>query len=139
MLIIKILLQSLALTLTNIGAILIGFGGYKVILLFRPINQRAVQTPLAILLNIVLFFVWTWLIVQFFSKYRLQSTIEYYLVYFAAGVWSPIILIPVHFLTQGYMTSFANIIVLWMYQVLVNIPVLAITRWLGNRLQPNIG
>jgi hypothetical protein len=118
---------------------LIAFGGYKVILLFRPLNQRAVQTPLAILLNIVLFLVWTWLIVQFFSKYRLQSTIEYYLVYFAAGVWSPIILIAVHFLTQGYMTSFANIIVLWMYQVLVNIPVLAITRWLGNRLQPNIG
>ncbi len=137
--IIKILLQSLVLTLTNMSAILIAFGGYKVILLFRPLNQRAVQTPLAILLNIVLFLVWTWLIERFFSKYRLQSTLEYYLVYFAAGVWSPIILIAVHYLTQGYMTSFANIIVLWMYQVLVNIPVLAIARWLSNLMQHNIG
>lgn len=135
--IIKILLQSLVLTLTNMSAILIAFGGYKVILLFTPVNQRAVQTPLAILLNIVLFLAWTWLIRRYVSKYWLHSTEEYYLVYFAAGVWSPIIFIPVHYLTQGYMTPFANIIVLWMYQVLVNIPVLAMVRWLSNRLQPN--
>ena len=134
-----ILLHSLVLTLTNMGAILMAFGIYQVILLFTPVNQRAVQTPLAIVLNVLIFLGWIWFIDRFFRNYRLNKSSDYYLVYFTAGVWNPIIFIPLHYLTQGYMTSFANIIVLWMYQVLVNVPVLAISRWLSDRLQPNTG
>lgn len=131
----KILLQSLALTLTNMGAILIAFGIYKLILQITSVNQRAVQTPLAIVLNIVLFALWTGLMIRSYSRYSLNTTGDYYLVYFAAGLWNPIIFIPLHYLTQGYMTSFGNIIVLWMYQVVVNLPVLALSWWMSNRLQ----
>ena len=130
----NIILQSFILTVTNIAAILCAFGIYTIVLQFIAVNQRALQTPLAIILNIALFLVWTWLVVRYLSRYSLHKTSEYYLVYFAAGIWNPIIFIPVHYITQGYMTSLGNIIVLWMYQVLVNLPVLALARWLNNRL-----
>lgn len=131
----NILLQSLILTLTNMGAILIAFGIYKLILQIISVNQRAVQTPMAILVNIVLFAFWTWLVIRFCSRYSLHKTGDYYLVYFTAGLWNPIIFIPLHYFTQGYITSFGNIIVLWMYQVIVNLPVLALSWWLSNRLR----
>jgi hypothetical protein len=117
------------------GSILIAFGIYQVVLQFLTFNQRALQTPLAIILNIVIFLVWTWLIVRYFSRYSLHKTGEYYLVYFAAGIWNPIIFVPLHYITQGYLTSFGNIIVLWMYQVVVNLPVLFSARWLSNRMR----
>lgn len=131
----NILLQSLILTLTNMGAILIAFGIYKLILQIISVNQRAVQTPMAILVNIVLFAFWTWLVIRFCSRHSLHKTGDYYLVYFTAGLWNPIIFIPLHYFTQGYITSFGNIIVLWMYQVIVNLPVLALSWWLSNRLR----
>ena len=130
----NIILQSFILTVTNIAAILSAFGIYTIVLQFVAVNQRALQTPLAIILNIALFLVWTWLVVRYLSRYSLQKTSEFYLVYFAAGIWNPIIFIPVHYFTQGYLTSLGNIIVLWMYQVLVNLPVLALARWLSNRM-----
>lgn len=130
-----IFLQSLVLTLTNMGAILIGFGFYKLFLQVISVNQRSVQTPIAVLVNIFLFAIWTLLVLRFYSRYRLQTIGDYYMVYFAAGVWNPIIFVPLHYITQGYMTSFGNIIVLWMYQVIVNLPVLGLSRWLSNRMQ----
>ena len=130
----NIIIQSFVLTVTNIAGILSAFGIYTIVLQFIAVNQRALQTPLAIILNIVLFLVWTWLVVRYLSQYSLQKTSEYYLVYFAAGIWNPIIFVPLHYFTQGYMTSLGNIIVLWLYQVLVNLPVLALARWLGNRM-----
>ena len=130
----RVIFQGFGLTLANITAILFAFGLYQIVLLFRPVNQRALQTPLAILINIIIFLLWTWLVRRYIKRYSLQKRSEYYLTYFAAGMWNPIIFIPLHYLTQGYLTSFANIIILWIYQVLVNLLVLFAAYWLSSRM-----
>ena len=46
---------------------------------------------------------------------------EFIYIYFAALIWAPVIYIPLHYVTQGYLTSFSNIIALWIFQLPVNL------------------
>ena len=135
----RIIFQGFGLALSNIAAILLAFGLYQIVSLFAPVNQRVVQTPLAILINVAIFTLWTWLVWRIYDKFSLQNKSEHYLAYFAAGVWNPILFIPLHYFTQGYLTSFANIIILWIYQVLVNVLVLYAAYWFSSRMSVDEG
>ena len=119
-----------ALALANIASILAGFGVYY---LLRPVNQIAVQAPVAAILSLVAFAVWSLVFWQpRFSRIALQGRAEWAGMYFAAFLWSALIFIPLHYSTQGYLTSLGNIVAIWLFQCPVNVlAILAANRLIG--------
>lgn len=116
--ILRICLHSLVLTVANIGFIIVGFGVYH---LLKPVNQIAIQAPVAAILCITAFVVWSLFIPRLpFKGLPLQGTSELAWVYLAALLWSPIVFVPLHYITQGYLTSVGNILATWFFQLPVN-------------------
>lgn len=125
----RIGLHSLVLTLTDIVAILFGFWMYKLVLIQLPVNQIAVQAPVALVFCVLAFAVWSWLVRRLVNRLALRDRDEYLWTYIAALLWSPAIFVPLHYVTQGYLTDIGNIIGLWVFQSLANIATLALVRW----------
>ena len=118
--ILRLSLYSFVLTVVNLGSIIIAFGIYHQF--FRPVNQIAVQAPIAAILSIALFMVWKVFMHQYLPSgdVVLQEVHEFVWLYVLAFVWTPIIFIPVHFIFRGYVTSFGNILATWIFQLPVN-------------------
>ena len=113
----KEIINSLIMTLTNLGSILLGFAIYYV---SGSKNQIAVQVVSACILSILIFMFWHYLSYRFFRKSVIENKKSLVLVYFLSLVWTPIIFIPLHYITQGYLTSWDNINGVWMFQVPTN-------------------
>ncbi len=113
----KEIINSLIMTLTNLGSILLGFAIYYI---SGSKNQIAVQVVSACILSILIFMFWHYLSYRFFRKSVLENKKSLVLVYFLSLVWTPIIFIPLHYITQGYLTSWDNINGVWMFQVPTN-------------------
>ncbi len=116
---IRLLLNSLALSLIDIGAVLAGFGIYT---LARPAPQRAVQIPVAALIAVLSFVLWS-LLAEQWSRQRLslRAISEPAGTWLLALLWTPTLFVPLHYLGRGYLTSWANIWNLWLFQMPVNI------------------
>ena len=127
--IIRISLHSLVLTITDISAILFGFWMYKLARIQWPVDQIAVQFPAALVFCVLAFAVWSWLVRRLVNQLALRGRGEYLWTYIAALLWSPAIFVPLHYVTQGYLTDIGNIIGLWVFQSLANIAALALVRW----------
>ncbi len=56
-------------------------------------------------------------------------------MYLLAFLWGPIVFTPLHYLGRGYLTSFANLTGLWLFQLPTNLLVL-IAAWLAARWDP---
>jgi hypothetical protein len=120
----RLLFHSFTLALIDIGAILAGFGIYT---LARSAPQLAVQVPAAVLIAILSFFLWSLLIGRWCPrKLFLESLSELVGVWFLALLWSPTLFIPLHYLGRGYLTSWANIWNLWLFQMPVNVLALVV-------------
>ena len=117
----KIIIHAFVLTMVNIAAILVAFGIYKMVDNITPINQRALQTPLAMALSVAAFLTWIFIANRYFNRLKLEGSGEYMAVFFVALLWNPILFTVLHYLTQGYLTSFANILLLWIFQIPVNL------------------
>jgi hypothetical protein len=110
--------HSLVLAMTNIVAILVGFGVYN---LLKPVNQIAVQVPFATMVCIIGFVSWCFLTRRLpFKEFAQPDGGELAWVYLAALLWSPILFVPLHYVSQGYLTSLGNILGLWLFQIPVN-------------------
>lgn len=137
MTILRICLHSLILTLANIASILIGFGLYHSL---KPVNQIAVQIPAAVMLSIIAFVTWGLIIHHLpFQRLFWENSRELAWVYLAALLWGPLIFVPFHYVTQGYLTAFGNILPTWLFQLPVNLlAVLAARRLIdpqeGNKV-----
>lgn len=117
--ILSISVHSLVLAITNIVAILIGFGVYH---LLKPVNQVAVQVPVAAMVSIIGFVSWRFFTRRLsFKGFAQPSSGELAWVYLAALLWTPLIFVPLHYVSQGYLTSMGNILGIWLFQVPVNI------------------
>lgn len=116
---IRLGLHSLVLALTNIGFIIVGFGIYYSL---RPVNQIAVQAPTAAVLCIIGFLFWSVTVRRLPVKdFSLRGTGELAWTYLLALLWSPVIVVPLHYVTQGYLTSWGNIIGVWLFQIPTNL------------------
>ena len=126
------ILHGFALSAVTIVAIAVGFAVYNLVGLR---DQIAVQVLTAGTVCVVAFAVWGF-VVHRLSRGRLSlaDLKELGLAYAAALLWTPVLFVPVHYVTQGYLTSFGNILATWLFQVPFNLLALMVAsgRLLGD-------
>ena len=126
------ILHGFAMAVITLVALMVGFAVYKLVGLR---NQIAVQVLAAGIVCVVVFAVWG-LVVHRLSRGKLSLTdLKELGVAYAAGFrWAPVLFVPAHFATQGYVTSFGNILETWMFQVPFNLLALMVAngRLLGD-------
>jgi hypothetical protein len=133
--IVRILTQGFILTFINIAAILVAFAIYKVVDNIISVNQRALQTPVAMVLSVAAFVAWIFIANRFFSRLYLRGSGEHLAVFFGALLWNPVLFTILHYITRGYLTSFANILLLWVFQIPVNLVAVLIAMRIPDREQ----
>ncbi len=111
--------HSAILALANLASMLIGFAAYR---LTGATNQLAVQVPVAACATVALFAVWMSLAGRFAPRaLGVGGAADGWWIYGLATAWAPVFFVPVHFVTQGYLTSFGNVAALWAFQLPVNV------------------
>ena len=115
----RISLHSFIMVTVNFAAIYCGFIVYH---LPKPANQIVVQLPVAVILSIAGFVFWTlFMRIHLLERFAVKEKRELTYIYFATLVLAPVIIVPLHYVTQGYLTSFGNIAAIWMFQLPVNL------------------
>lgn len=96
-------------------------------------NQAWLQLPIAIVLSIGLFSAWL-LLLRVWGWRRLQpvGSTELGSCLALSILWAPLVFVPLHYFTQGYLTSIGNLVVLALYQLPVNALALFVPRILRN-------
>jgi hypothetical protein len=64
----------------------------------------------------------------------LHGRAEWFWTYLLALLWTPLIFVPLHSVTQGYLTSFSNIIATWLFQLPTNALALLIAGGMREKL-----
>lgn len=107
-------LHGFFLAILNIASILMGFTVYHLI---RPANQIAMQLPIAMLLTMVGVCIWRFLA---FKDLAIRQISGFGKIWITALLWCPVIGVTLHYFTQGYLTSFGNIVAVWTFQIIAN-------------------
>lgn len=124
-----ILFHAVVLAGINLGSILLAFVLY--ILMQRPGNQVLFQGGLAAVFSIAMYAAFTWVLEKagmaaWLLKDRRAHLMAYLLAFFAFAV----IFVPLHYVTQGYLTGVENILISWAFMAPVN----ALGLWAAWRL-----
>jgi hypothetical protein len=131
----KNIVHGVILSLANFSSIIFGFGIYYMV---KGPNQIVIQLPIAIVLSCIIFSTYLYIYSKTkIGRDRYISATNCYMIYIYSLVWTPIIFIPTHFITQGYLTSFENILYSWLFQVITNIIVISISRLVVRPLFSN--
>jgi hypothetical protein len=115
----------------NIISILVG---YWVFYVSKSQNQIAVQVISACIFNIFSFLGWKLICRKFLTKLRLKSKKKLVLTFLLSLIFGPLIFIPLHYATQGYLTSYQNILGIWMFQIPTNILILKLYQHFSHIL-----
>ena len=120
------ILHGFALVVITLVAMAVGFAVYRLVGLR---NQIAVQVLTAGIVCVTVFAVWGF-VVHRLSRGRLSlaGLKELGVAYAAALLWTPVLFVPVHYVTQGYLTGFGNILSTWMFQVPFNLLALMVAN-----------
>ena len=119
-----ILLHAAVLAAVNFGSII---GGFAVYYLAPWDRQLAIQIPVAILLNTVVFVGWFALTHRGrWRRLALREPADLVSVFAVALLWAPLVFVPLHLVMSGYLTSVGNLQALAFYQVVANLLVLPI-------------
>ena len=93
------------LLIADLTGVIVGFIIYH---FAKPANQLVIQIPVAVILSIVLFTIWVLLIrVLPFKNLRLRTQLEFVGVFVTALLWNPLVFVPLHYFTQGYLTKWS--------------------------------
>ncbi len=126
--ILVIILHSIILALINLISIVFGFGIYH---FFRKYDQLAIQVPIAVVFSIIVFI--TWIVIlksKKISRLFPEDWIQFLVIFLLSLAWAPVIFVPVHFISQGYLTSFGNIFWTWVFQIPTNIIILLLSYFI---------
>jgi hypothetical protein len=125
---VRVLLHGFALLTANLAGVIIGFVARHA--LGAKVNT---QFPIAIFLSVLFFLVWTLLLRRLpFRKLMLRGISEFALAVGCSLLWNPIVFIPLHYFTQGYLTGAGNIIALMCFQLPVN-AITVLVAWMVTR------
>jgi hypothetical protein len=126
----RIVLHSLVLTLSNFAGILIGFVAFRAV---GATDQIAVQLPVAAACSILLFLGLTVLMLaRPFKRLAIGRRQEFALVFLGSLAWNPVVFVPLHYATQGYLTGAGNIVAVLFFQLPANALAVALAWGLIN-------
>ena len=126
--ILVIILHSIILALINLISIVFGFGIYH---FFSEYGQLAIQAPIAVIVSIIVFITWIVIIKsKKISKLFPEDWLQFLIIFILSLAWAPVIFVPVHFISQGYLTSFGNIFWTWVFQIPTNICILLLSYFI---------
>ena len=124
-------LHSAILALLNLASIWVGFVAFQ---LLGAENQLAVQSPIAFTLTVGLFLGWMRLVSsRGWSRLRVRGWGDAGWIFGLALVWAAVVFVPLHLLTQGYLTAFGNVLAVWAFQVAANTVAVGCAVTLGRR------
>ena len=131
------LLHGLVLAAINVAAVLVGFAFYKI----SGISyQLAAQVPAAVLVSVAGFALWYVLARRVGGeRLLLRGPSSYVWTYVVAFAWLPAVFVPLHYVTQGYLTSFTNIYHTWLFQAPTNVLALAAVAFASRRAAKQYG
>ncbi len=114
----RIAVYGLVLLFANLAGVFIGFLAYHAL---DAKDQIGIQVPVAALISILLYVAWVLILRSLpFKNLMLQETREHVLVGPCSLFWNPVVFIPLHYFTQGYVSSGGNIVALAAFQIPVN-------------------
>lgn len=119
------ILTGFILALINVISVL---GGYLVYYLTQAKTQRPIQIVSACTFSILIFIFWGFLFRKILNKKTLKNTKDYVVTYVTSLIFSPVIFVPLHYFSEGYLTSLQNIYAMLMFQIPTNILVLIIYK-----------
>ena len=119
MTVIRVALHSLALVIADIAGI--AGGALAAFQILGVPNQAWLQLPVAVVLSAGCFCAWI-LFLRVLRLKRLQpaGSRELGACLAASLAWAPLVFVPLHYFTQGYVTSLGNLVALALYQLPVN-------------------
>jgi hypothetical protein len=111
-------IHAAALGFANLAALLAGFAAYR---LLGAADQIAVQAPVAAVSTVAIFAAWLGVSTRVApGALGVAGARDGVWIYGLAPAWAAAAFVPVHFITQGYLTSFGNVAALWAFQLAVN-------------------
>ncbi len=124
----NIILHSFILAVINIVSVVFGFGIYHFLMEY---NQLLVQIPIAVVFSVIVFTTWI-VIIKYknISKLFPEGWLRFLLIFLLSLAWSPLIFMPLHYITQGYLTSFGNIYMNWIFQMPTNMIIVLIAYFI---------
>ena len=132
----RIIFHASALAACNLAAILVGFAFYKV---SGIPHQLAAQVPAAIILSAVGFSLYYAAAARAGAgRLGLRGRAAYAGAYVATFAWLPVLFVPLHYVTQGYLTSFANVYYTWLFQAQTNALALAAAYVAARGVRPRL-
>lgn len=129
---VRVGIHSLVLVLVDL--IGIGGGALAAYQITGVANQVQWQLPIAIVLSIGFFVAWI-LFFRVFDLRRMQlvGPKEHRVCWILSILFAPMVFVPLHYFTQGYLTRVGNLVALALYQLPVNALALFVTSVLQNR------
>ncbi len=100
-------------------------------------NQVQWQLPIAVILSIGFFVAWILFFRVFhFKQMQLVEPKERWVCWGLSILWGPLVFVPLHYLTQGYLTDAGNLVALALYQLPVNALALFVSvDWRNLRIE----
>jgi hypothetical protein len=114
----RILLHGFFLISANLFSVMVAFVIVRVALLNE---EKIVQSSLALVINIGIY----WLVYKVMSRIqddfmRIDNFSMFAIILLVSLALLPAIFYPMHYLTQGYWSSFDNLLATWPFQLIVN-------------------
>ena len=116
---IRVGLHSFVLVIADVAGI--AGGALVAFRILGAPNQVWLQLPIAVVLTVGCF--WLWLLSLRVLRWKgLQpaSPKELGACLLVSLFWAPLVFVPLHYFTQGYLTSIGNLVALALYQLPVN-------------------
>lgn len=131
---IRVISHGLVLTVVNLASVVGGFIVYRIV---RVGGQLAIQIPVAVTLSLGLFTCWVAIVKRGPIKDLWADDVSQRIGILACSLlWNPILFIPSHYWTQGYVSSPSNVTALMAFQIPVNASALLLAARL-NRPRPH--
>lgn len=106
-----------------------GGGALAAFWILRVPNQVWLQLPIAVFLSVGCFLGWLIAVRTLGMKALWPAGAGESWSWLAASLlWAPLVFVPLHYFTQGYVTSLGNVVMLAFYQLPVNALALAAGR-----------
>ena len=107
---------GLLLYLANGAGVVAGFFAFK----FVGSNQLSVQIPVAVVVSVALYALLCFGLKALSPKTFSCQPMNLLWIFAAALIWNPVIFIPLHYITQGYLTQPVNILAMTLFQIPTN-------------------